>query len=73
MMSQLPPPPAVRFLAKLVEKTYQPGGENCITQGEENDTFFVIKSGNADVMQTTNQVRADCVPGITSAVMSGDQ
>jgi len=37
------------FLVKLEEKEYK-SGENCITQGEENDTFFVIKSGTAKVL-----------------------
>ncbi|KOO25648.1 camp-dependent protein kinase catalytic [Chrysochromulina tobinii] len=37
------------FLNKLQEKIIPPGGR-CITQGNENDTFFVIKTGVARVL-----------------------
>jgi len=38
------------LLHKMMEKDFKEG-DNIITQGQENDTFYVIKSGTAKVMQ----------------------
>ena len=54
LFDQLTPDDQDDLLAKLTEREYKPG-EFCIKQGDENDTFFVIKSGFAKVFVTQNQ------------------
>jgi len=49
LFDQLTPDDQEDFLTKLTETEYAPGSD-CIKQGDENDTFFVVKSGEAVVL-----------------------
>lgn len=46
----LPPERTAALMSKLKEKTYAPG-ETIITQGEEGDLYYIIKSGRVAVMK----------------------
>lgn len=49
----LPPEKIAMLLNKLNEQTY-PAGEDIITQGEEGDKYYLVKSGRAAVYKKTS-------------------
>ena len=68
LLSSLNPKQKHQLADQFVEQTYLEK-EFIITQGEEGDQFFIVKSGSVDVMQhnkllnTLDKVRVACVGG----------
>jgi CRP-like cAMP-binding protein len=50
------PPPALESLARALEPLTKSAGTDVIRQGEEGDRFYVIASGEVDVVASGRQV-----------------